>query len=285
MGDLANGFYVFKFSSEADMLIVLSGGPWIIQDHLLSLQRWKNDFDPTTATFEITPIWIRSPNLPLDYWDGLTLAEMASAAGTPIKVETTVEDIGRCRYARALVEVDLRLPLCPGIRIGQQQRWQPFIYERIPHVCQRCGRIDHIANNCPIKLGSSTQQLSQQTMDEDGPWQVVPPRRRHSRNNKGTYSDAPARQNTSVKAPTKKTSSPTPNRGSPKTDAASIETFTPVADKGQPAPLFHPATGLSTSRLSGPRPRSSPIVIPPAAQTPIQKPSNLTSPAPPKNSS
>ncbi|KAK1319960.1 hypothetical protein QJS10_CPB04g01502 [Acorus calamus] len=244
--------------------------------------QWLDDFDPTTATFEITPVWIRFPNLPLDYWDGLTLAEMASAAGTPIKVETTVEDIGRCRYARALVE--------------------------------RCGRIDHIANNCPIKvsssenisttghaspstshsglsnavfskLGSSTQQLSQQPLDEDGPWQVVPPRRRPSRNNKGTYSDAPSRQNTSMKAPTKKTSSPTPSRGSPKTDAASTETFTPVVDKGQSAPSFHPATGLSTSRLSGPRPRSSPIVIPPAAQTLIQKPSNLTSPAPPKNSS
>ncbi|KAK1309262.1 hypothetical protein QJS10_CPA09g00564 [Acorus calamus] len=70
--------------SEEDLLAVLMGGPWIIQDHLLSLQRWRDNFDPSTATFEITPVWLRFPNLPLDFWDGLTLTEIAAFAGTPI---------------------------------------------------------------------------------------------------------------------------------------------------------------------------------------------------------
>ncbi|KAK1317290.1 hypothetical protein QJS10_CPA05g01668 [Acorus calamus] len=119
-----------KPTDEQDMMAVLSGGPWVILDHLLSLQRWKDDFDPETATFEVTPVWIRFPNLPLEYWDGLTLSELAFYAGTPIRVETTVEEVGRCRYARALVEVDLRQPLCPGVRMGVNGRWQRFVYEK-----------------------------------------------------------------------------------------------------------------------------------------------------------
>ncbi|KAK1285048.1 hypothetical protein QJS10_CPB20g00846 [Acorus calamus] len=148
VGDLANRFYVFKFTNETDMIAILLGGPWIIQDHLLSLQRWRDNFDPSTSTFEITPVWIRFPNLPLDFWDGLTLTDIAACAGTPIRVETTVEDVGRCRYARALVEVDLWQPLCPGIYIGENQRWQKFTYERTPTICQRCGRITHDTTRC-----------------------------------------------------------------------------------------------------------------------------------------
>ncbi|KAK1287040.1 hypothetical protein QJS10_CPB19g00212 [Acorus calamus] len=190
--------------NEEDMLAVLSRGPWVIQGHLLSLQRWRDNFDPSTATFEITPVWIRFPNLPLDFWDGLTLSEIAAFAGTPIRVETTIEDIGRCRYARALVEVDLRLPLCPGIWIGEDRRWQAFVYERIPRICQRCGRITHMVSQCNYVPTRVTSLISPEAQDHnesmspntptptddappqnsttldsnEGKWQVVPPRRR-----------------------------------------------------------------------------------------------------------
>ncbi|KAK1325375.1 hypothetical protein QJS10_CPA01g01440 [Acorus calamus] len=142
---------------------VLSGGPWIIQDHILSLMRWRDNFDPSTATFELTPIWIR--------------------------------------YARALVEVDLRRPLCPGVWIGQDKRWQSFVYEKIPRICQICGRISHATEACEEarpeqnlnQVGSPDSPLTASEKGEvlheinssnngekssDGPWRVVPPRRR-----------------------------------------------------------------------------------------------------------
>ncbi|KAK1300609.1 G-type lectin S-receptor-like serine/threonine-protein kinase [Acorus calamus] len=112
-------------------------------------------------------------------------------------VETTIEDIGRCRYARTLVEVDLRHPLCPGVSIGTTGHWQPFVYEKIPVVCQRCGRITHPTDRCmevqapssppamtssvseinPPKVQRSSQNPPTKEVDE-GRWQVVPPRRR-----------------------------------------------------------------------------------------------------------
>ncbi|KAK1305281.1 hypothetical protein QJS10_CPB11g01006 [Acorus calamus] len=182
----------YMFSTEDDLLAVLSGGPWVIQDHLLSLQRWKDNFDPSTASFKITPVWLRFLNLPLDFWDGLTLGEIAAYAGTPVKTETTVEETGHCHYAQALVEVDLQLPLCPGIWIGKEKRWQSFVYERIPNVCQVCGRITHVTtslqagpSNASTK-GSSTRSQQQDSQQNgiplgesgEGQWKTVPPRRR-----------------------------------------------------------------------------------------------------------
>ncbi|KAK1314716.1 hypothetical protein QJS10_CPA06g01100 [Acorus calamus] len=215
VGDLANGFYFFKFSTEEDLMA----------DHLLSLQRWRNNFDPSIASFELTPIWVRFPNLPLDFWDGLTLAEIAAYAGTPIKVETTTEETGHCRYARALVEIDLRLPLCPGIWIGAERRWQSFIYERIPNVCQHCGRITHLTTECIDKSlgrvsassksqvgpsvdpvghdGSSAQEESPRSNPsevdkEEGQWKIVPPHRRPNAKNATEHGSVIAKREQSL---------------------------------------------------------------------------------------
>ncbi|KAK1304100.1 hypothetical protein QJS10_CPB11g01495 [Acorus calamus] len=167
VGDLANGFYVFKFSNEQDMLAVLTGGPWIIQDHMMCLQRWWDNFDPSTASFETTPVWVRFPNLPLDFWVGLTLAELAAYAGTPLRVETAIEEIGRFRYARAL--------------IGVEKRWQQFVYERIPSICQRCGLITHATEACPTPTSHITSPRTS-TGTSESPKEIL----KSDENNKDT---------------------------------------------------------------------------------------------------
>ncbi|KAK1266926.1 hypothetical protein QJS04_geneDACA000228 [Acorus gramineus] len=189
----------FKFSTDEDMIAVLTGAPWIILDHLLCLQQWRDNFDPSTAAFEITPVRIRFPNLPLDFWDGLTLIKMAAYAGTPVQVETTVEDVGRCRYTRALVEVDLRQPLCPGIWIGTEHRWQSFVYESIPQVCQICGRITHPTNKCntPLLERSSTtdgNQSNVMTESSESVYAVESTQDNHKESTNGSRKVVPQRR-------------------------------------------------------------------------------------------
>ncbi|KAK1279303.1 hypothetical protein QJS04_geneDACA023008 [Acorus gramineus] len=84
---------------------------------------------------------------------------------TPIRVETTPEEISRCRYARALVEVDLRAPLCPGVWIGEEQRWQRFAYELIPLKDNFKGIVE------PMSTTGETTLIEEH-------WHTVPPRRR-----------------------------------------------------------------------------------------------------------
>ena len=43
---MGSGFFLIKFRKEEDYEFVLSRGPWLIMDHYLAIQPWKEDFDP-----------------------------------------------------------------------------------------------------------------------------------------------------------------------------------------------------------------------------------------------
>ncbi|KAJ4832479.1 hypothetical protein Tsubulata_000021 [Turnera subulata] len=44
--DLGHGSYLAKFASVANLERVVTRGPWMIQDHYLTLRQWTPDFRP-----------------------------------------------------------------------------------------------------------------------------------------------------------------------------------------------------------------------------------------------
>lgn len=42
--DLGYDFFLVKFDLKEDLDTVLAEGPWIIQDHYLTVRRWQLDF-------------------------------------------------------------------------------------------------------------------------------------------------------------------------------------------------------------------------------------------------
>ncbi|KAK1313408.1 hypothetical protein QJS10_CPA06g00990 [Acorus calamus] len=143
-------------------MAVLTGGPWVIQDHLLSLQRWKDNFNPSTATFDITPV-------------------------DPIS-KSSSEFLG-------WAHVNRNRGICGNINYsgnnggggvwinGTEHRWQSFVYERIPQICQLCGRITHYATQCLSRPNEIVKEKELKTKcssakAEDRPWQAVPPCRK-----------------------------------------------------------------------------------------------------------
>ncbi|KAI8028181.1 hypothetical protein LOK49_LG02G03616 [Camellia lanceoleosa] len=44
------------------------GGPWVIMDHYLTMRRWEPNFKPSEALETKTPIWVRFPELPIEYY-------------------------------------------------------------------------------------------------------------------------------------------------------------------------------------------------------------------------
>lgn len=44
--DLANDFYLARFSAKDDFVATIQGGPWMVADHLVSVARWQPSFDP-----------------------------------------------------------------------------------------------------------------------------------------------------------------------------------------------------------------------------------------------
>lgn len=107
MVDIGLGNYMIKFDLLADKEKVIGGGPWMVFDHCLAVQPWKPDFIVSHDQVKKTIVWIRFPSLGMEYYDESDLLALASAVGSPIKVDMQIVDTARGKYARVLVEIRL----------------------------------------------------------------------------------------------------------------------------------------------------------------------------------
>lgn len=70
---ILNDHCIFLLQSE-DCDAMLEVGPWIIAGQILAVEAWVPDFILGMDLVMKTMVWIRQPNLPLEYWDnGLIL--------------------------------------------------------------------------------------------------------------------------------------------------------------------------------------------------------------------
>ncbi|XP_028751595.1 uncharacterized protein LOC114711371 [Neltuma alba] len=150
--DLSNDFFVVNFSTMDDYELALLGGPWMISDSYLTVRDWKPNFDPKTEAIEDVLIWIRFPDLPLEYYDESILEAMGNEIGRTVKVDMTTSLQSRGGYARVGVQVDLRKPLLPLYIIGNKER--PITYEGLHLLCFCCGMYGHTERECKERKGA-----------------------------------------------------------------------------------------------------------------------------------
>lgn len=67
--DIGHDYYLIKFECQADLDNVLKGGPWFIGQHFLVIRQWEPDFRPSIASFSLVAIWVRLPELTIEYYD------------------------------------------------------------------------------------------------------------------------------------------------------------------------------------------------------------------------
>lgn len=67
--DLGCNFYIEKFSKPDNMLKALHGGPWFLTYSFLSVKHWEPNFVLEEATKTLTAIWIRLPQLRIEFYD------------------------------------------------------------------------------------------------------------------------------------------------------------------------------------------------------------------------
>ena len=59
--DLTHDYYMVKFSSYEDYEFAITGGPWLIYDHYLTVRPWSLDFDPEDDEIQSLAVWVRLP--------------------------------------------------------------------------------------------------------------------------------------------------------------------------------------------------------------------------------
>ncbi|KAI8566029.1 hypothetical protein RHMOL_Rhmol02G0007400 [Rhododendron molle] len=159
--DLGLGFYLIRFESRSDYNKVYTGGPWVIQDHYLTVKKWQPDFKADKATAITTAVWMRFPFLPYEYYDEESLFTIAKELGKPLKVDiNTIAGI-RASYARVCVELDLSQPLEVSVAIRNEDYL--IEYEHIHLICFECGRVGHRKESCSFKPTQNSSGAGEQT--------------------------------------------------------------------------------------------------------------------------
>ncbi|OMO78091.1 hypothetical protein CCACVL1_14659 [Corchorus capsularis] len=193
--DLGQGFHVVKFNSRDDYMKVLTGGPWKILDHYLLVQRWKPNFKPSSASFGTTAVWIRLPELPIEYFAEEELLQLGRFVGKPLRIDANTRFAMRGKFARICVEIDLDKPLVSKVEVGDNI--QIIEYEALHTVCFGCGIVGHRMDFCPLKQsppanaqggGGVQRQKRDGPVEEFGPWMLVQRRSRKIQNLKGKKS-------------------------------------------------------------------------------------------------
>lgn len=104
---LLNSHYLFfRFKSEQDLSLVLSGSPWKIEPFSINLSRWYQSFKPDLDDPAIKPV--RFPLLS-ELWRSEIFFAIARGIGNPLKIDDITERRSKLLYARICVDIDLRL--------------------------------------------------------------------------------------------------------------------------------------------------------------------------------
>ncbi|XP_031381852.1 uncharacterized protein LOC116196325 [Punica granatum] len=194
--DLGYGFFLVTFNTRADFAKVIRDGPWFVGRQFLTMRLWEPCFRPSKATFSAVAIWVRLPELPIEFYSEKLLSKLGNRIGPLLRIDSRTYLGVRGKYARLCVQVDLTKPLPTTIWIGDFE--QPLQYEGIDQLCFHCGIIGHTATRCPTLVppptslpstspssSSSAQHalvnVSPPTSNEEqtyGPWLIVQNRKR-----------------------------------------------------------------------------------------------------------
>jgi len=96
---------------------------------------------PQTAKISTTAVWICLEQLPIEYYHQEFLKHVGKKLGKLLKVDAITSAAIRGRYARVYVQINMANPLPKRVKIGSF--WQDIIYENLPMLCYRCGRLGH----------------------------------------------------------------------------------------------------------------------------------------------
>ncbi|KAL7225873.1 hypothetical protein ACSBR1_021097 [Camellia fascicularis] len=82
--DLDSGFFLIKFQMKEDCAYGYTRGPWIVLDHYLTVRKWQPDFKPAAAEEVKNALWVRFPQLPIEYYNEKVIFHIAKALGKPL---------------------------------------------------------------------------------------------------------------------------------------------------------------------------------------------------------
>ena len=85
---LGKGFFLIRFSDSDDFDKVLRGGPWFIGEHFLAIKPWEPYFIASEAKLTSVAVWVRFPELLIEFYDAAMLREIGSVIGPILRIDS-----------------------------------------------------------------------------------------------------------------------------------------------------------------------------------------------------
>ncbi|XVF07797.1 hypothetical protein REPUB_Repub06bG0170600 [Reevesia pubescens] len=104
--DLGHDFYLIKFQSGEDYNYVIKEGPWFIAGQFLTLRKCEPNFRASEAFFTSVAIWVRLPELPVEYFDLEILKKIGQSIGVLLRVDGHTLAGERGKYVRICVQAE-----------------------------------------------------------------------------------------------------------------------------------------------------------------------------------
>ncbi|GLJ24654.1 hypothetical protein SUGI_0471370 [Cryptomeria japonica] len=147
----ARGFYVVVFQNVEGRNKVLGGSHWCWEDsHPLMLKPWHPAFNLESESFDRTPVWIRLPNLPMQFWFDSYFEAIGNSLDKFLMTDDDSLNLLHTTFAHLVVEIDVSRDLPSEISISSSKSsWlQSVDYEGIPFRCRRCFKTGHNVDSC-----------------------------------------------------------------------------------------------------------------------------------------
>ncbi|KAB5569040.1 hypothetical protein DKX38_002833 [Salix brachista] len=158
---MANGFMLFRFSTEAEMQAVMEKGPWLFGGKAILLQQWHPSYKFDKNKISKLPVWVRLHGLPFPLWSQTGLSLAASMVGRPLSCDSQTYNCERLEYARLCVEINASLPKVSNFDIVSPLSTEPLTveveYEWMPPYCASCKLYGH---SCKNQQQPSTQDTA-----------------------------------------------------------------------------------------------------------------------------
>lgn len=104
-------------------------GPWIVQDHYLTVRKWHANFTPKLNTVDLTLAWIRLLRLSMVYYNDNALKTNVSCVGEPVKIDSNTTLAIKGKFARVCVQVELMKLLFGKIILDVSgRRWSKVVF-------------------------------------------------------------------------------------------------------------------------------------------------------------
>lgn len=122
---LVGDHFILRFQAERDCALVRNAGTWLIVGQLLTIEPWEPNSAPSHRAVHKTVVWLRLPELLLEYWKPTTISMIAAEVGKPVSMHDFVDCLRKTGYTRVKIELDAIEPLKPGnlIRYKKEAFW------------------------------------------------------------------------------------------------------------------------------------------------------------------